>query len=80
MPESTTPNIRNRSYTIAVEVDIETPECSGVLFSQGSRFGGHALYVKDGLLHYVYNWIGEHIQTVRSEASGLGRPSTITCA
>ena len=53
------PNIRNRSYTIAAEVEIETPEAGGVIFSQGSRFGGHALYVKDGKLKYVYNWVGE---------------------
>ena len=45
VPESVAPNIRNRSYTIAAEVDIETPEAGGVIFSQGSRFGGHALYV-----------------------------------
>ena len=46
MPESVAPNIRNRSYTIAAEMDIETPEAGGVIFSQGSRFGGHALYVE----------------------------------
>ena len=45
MPESVAPNIRNRSYTIAAEMEIETPEAGGVIFSQGSRFGGHALYV-----------------------------------
>jgi len=68
IPESVAPNIRNRSYTIAVEVEIETPEAGGVLFSQGSRFGGHALYVKDGKLNYVYNWVGERVQTVVSDA------------
>ena len=66
VPESVTPNIRNRSYTIAAEMDIETPEASGVIFSQGSRFGGHALYVKDGRLKYVYNFIGELEQIVES--------------
>ena len=48
VPESVTPNIRNRSYAIAVDVKIESPDASGVLFSQGSRFGGHALYMKSG--------------------------------
>jgi Sulfatase len=67
VPESVAPNIRNRSYTIAAEMDIETPEASGVVFSQGSRFGGHALYVKDGRLKYVYNWIGELVQVVVSD-------------
>ncbi len=33
VPESVAPDIRNRSYTIAAEVEISTPEASGVLFS-----------------------------------------------
>jgi len=66
VPESVTPNIRSRSYTIAAEMDVETPEASGVIFSEGSRFGGHALYVKDGRLKYVYNFIGELEQIVES--------------
>jgi len=49
------------------EVDLETPEASGVLFAQGSRFGGHALYLKSGKLKYVYNFIGERIQTVEAD-------------
>jgi hypothetical protein len=66
IPESVAPNIRSRSYTIAAELEIETTEAGGVVFSQGSRFGGHALYVKDGKLNYVYNWIGELVQVVES--------------
>ena len=49
------------------DATIDTPEAGGVLFSQGSRFGGHALYVKDGKLKYVYNWIGELVQIVESD-------------
>jgi arylsulfatase A-like enzyme len=67
IPESVAPNIRNRSFTIAAELEIETSEAGGVIFSQGSRFGGHALYVAAGRLAYVYNWVGEHVQTVRSD-------------
>jgi arylsulfatase len=66
IPESVAPNIRNRSYTVGVEVTIDTEEASGVLFSQGSRFGGHALYLKDGKLKYVYNWVGLFEQVVES--------------
>ena len=46
---------------------IDTPEASGVLFAQGARFGGHALYLKDGKLKYVYNWVGEFEQIVESD-------------
>ena len=35
-----------------------TGDAEGVIFAQGSRFGGHALFIKDGKLHYVYNFLG----------------------
>ena len=44
----------------------QTPEAEGVLFSQGARAGGHALYLQDGRLHYTYSWLGEREQTVSS--------------
>jgi arylsulfatase A-like enzyme len=66
IPESVAPNIRNRSYTVAVEATIDTEEAGGVLFAQGSRFGGHALYIKDRKLKYVYNWVGVFEQVVES--------------
>ena len=66
VPESAAVNIRNRSYSIAVEVDVEDADASGVLFSHGARFGGHALYVKDRKLKYVYNFVGSNEQIVGS--------------
>ena len=53
IPESVAPNMRNRSYTIAAELDVETAEAGGVLFSQGSRFGGQALAIRDGKLRLL---------------------------
>ena len=37
-----------------------------MLFAHGSRFGGHALYIKDRKLKYVYNWVGVFEQIVES--------------
>ncbi len=51
-------NIRGRSYVIGALVDIPGPGAEGVLFAFGSRFGGHALYIKDNRLHYVNNFVG----------------------
>jgi arylsulfatase A-like enzyme len=67
VPESVAPNMRNRSYTLAAELDVETPQAGGVIFSQGSRFGGHALYLADGRLRYAYNWVGELVQVVEAD-------------
>jgi arylsulfatase len=67
VPESVAVNIRRRSYTIAAGVTVDTPEAEGVLFAHGGAAGGHSLYVMDGRLHYVYNWLGERIQRVTSD-------------
>ena len=66
VPEAASANVRNRSYTIAAEVNLETPAAAGVLFAHGCHFGGHALYIKDGLLKYVYNFVGIFEQTIVS--------------
>jgi arylsulfatase A-like enzyme len=66
VPESAAPNLRNRSYTVAVEVDLDSEAAEGVLFAHGARFGGHALYLKDGKLKYVYNFVGEEEQIIES--------------
>ena len=64
VPEAQAVNVRNRSYAIGALVDIPAPGAEGVLFAHGSLFGGHALYVKDNRLHYVYNWVGMFEQKV----------------
>jgi arylsulfatase len=66
VPESAAANIRNRNYSIAVNVDVESEDAEGVLFSHGARFGGHALYVKDRKLKYVYNFVGSKEQKIES--------------
>lgn len=58
VPEGVAVNVRGRSYKILADVEITDPNCSGVIFAHGSRFGGHALFIKDKKLHYVYNFLG----------------------
>ena len=58
VPEGVAVNTRGRSYKILADVVIKDANCSGVIFAHGSRFGGHALFIKDKKLHYVYNFLG----------------------
>ncbi len=58
MPESVAANTRGRSFKILAEVDLTSPDAEGVIFAHGSRFGGHALFLKDKKLWYVYNFLG----------------------
>jgi len=60
-------NMRGRSYVIGALVDIPAPGAEGVLFAFGSRFGGHALYLKDNRLHYINNFVGTEQKIVGSE-------------
>jgi arylsulfatase len=63
IPEAQAVNIRNRSYSIGALVD-NPGYAWGVIFAHGSRFGGHALYIRDNRLHYVYNFVGSDEQRI----------------
>jgi len=58
VPEGVAVNTRGRSYKLIANVEMADPDCSGVIFAHGSRFGGHTLFIKDRKLHYVYNFLG----------------------
>jgi hypothetical protein len=67
VPEAVAVSVRGRSFKIAAEVVIGSGKPEGVLFAHGHSFGGHALYVKDGKLKYVYNFLGEKEQMITSD-------------
>ncbi len=58
VPEAEAVSIIGRSYKILANVNIKERDAHGVLFAHGSRFGGHSLFIKDGKLWYVYNFLG----------------------
>jgi arylsulfatase A-like enzyme len=64
VPEWQAVNVKNRSFVIEALVDVPSSGAEGVLFAHGTRFGGHALYVKDGRLHYVNNFVGAKEQMI----------------
>ncbi|WP_375488681.1 arylsulfatase [uncultured Mycobacterium sp.] len=65
--------IHGRSFSVLAEVTVDTG-AEGVLFKQGGAHGGHVLFIQDGRLHYVYNFLGEQEQIISSPAAvPLGR-------
>ena len=64
VPEWQAVNVKNRSFVIGALVDIPSPGAEGVLFAHGTRFGGHALYIKDNRLHYVNSYVGAEEQMI----------------
>jgi arylsulfatase A-like enzyme len=75
VPEGVAVNIRNRSYKILANVQIDA-NASGVIFAHGSRFGGHSLFIKDHKLYYVYNFLG--IKPEQTFSSPPLKPGTYT--
>jgi arylsulfatase len=73
-------NTRNRSFTIGALVDLPAPGAQGVLFAFGSRFGGHALYIKDNRLCYVNNFVGITQQKVVADVDLLTGENLILSA
>lgn len=70
VPQAVGVSTAQRSYDIVADVTVEEGgQPDGVIFAQGSHIGGHTLYVKDGRLHYVYNWLGELQQKISSSKS-----------
>jgi arylsulfatase len=51
-------NTKNKSYSITADIDLIDASANGVIISQGGRFGGWTLYMKDGIAHHQYNYLG----------------------
>jgi arylsulfatase A-like enzyme len=49
------PDILNRSYRITAEIEVPQGGANGVLVTQGGRFAGYGLYLKDGKPTFTMN-------------------------
>lgn len=58
--------LSGRSFSVMAEVTVDGDGAQGVLFKHGAGHGGHVLFVQDGHLHYVYNFLGEVEQKLTS--------------
>jgi arylsulfatase A-like enzyme len=67
MLENTFMNVKNQSKTITAELEIPEGGASGAILSQGGRFGGWSLYMKDSKPAYTYNFLGLDRYTVSAK-------------
>ena len=67
MSENIFINIKNKSNTITAEVVVPESGANGAIIVQGGRFGGWALYVKDGVPAYDYNFLGLNRTTIAAK-------------
>jgi arylsulfatase len=77
MLENTFMNIKNRSSKITAAIEVPDGGASGAILSQGGKFGGWSLYVKDGKPAYTYNFLGLSRYTVESPKALPAGPATV---
>jgi hypothetical protein len=60
LSESSVVSIKNKSFSLTAEVEVPQGGANGVIIAQGGRFGGWAVYAKEGRAKFVYNVLGIH--------------------
>ena len=74
VPYFAAPKVLNRPHSITADVEIPDGGAEGVLLCQGAVAGGYSLFVQDGKLAYVHNYVGRDYFKVESpEAVPPGR-------
>ena len=58
IPEGAAPDLKNKSFELAAEVEIPASGADGMLITHGGRFSGYGFYLLDGKLVYHYNLAG----------------------
>ena len=67
LSENSVINIKNKSFSVTVELAVVQSPAQGVLIAQGGAFGGWALYAHGGRAKFTYNVLG--IQLFEIEAT-----------
>ena len=68
LSENSVVSIKNKSFSVTADVEVPAGGANGVIIAQGGRFGGWALYAKDGNAKFVYNVLGIHQFPVEAES------------
>jgi len=68
VPEPVAVNVRNRSHLIRADVELPAGGADGVVVAQGSLLGGWSLFVRDGRLTWVHNFVGLETHSVHAAA------------
>ncbi len=69
LSENSVVSIKNKSFSVTADLDVPDGGAEGVVIAQGGRFGGWAVYLKEGRAAFVYNVLGIHEFTTRAESA-----------
>jgi arylsulfatase len=67
VPSVVQPAVYNRSHTITAEISVPKGGAEGVIYASGAHTGGYTLFVKDGKLHFAYNYLARKTFRIDTE-------------
>jgi arylsulfatase len=71
-------SVKNVPFTVTAEVELKDANAQGVIFAQGGRFAGWALYMKDGKVAYEHNYLGlERFKMASPNAMPAGKHTVV---
>jgi arylsulfatase len=74
LTEGSVVNIKNKTHSVTAELLVPHGGASGVIVAQGGLTGGWALYARDGVVRYCYNFFG--LERYTTEAVQRIEPGT----
>jgi arylsulfatase A-like enzyme len=66
VPAAAGVNVHNRPHSITADVEIPDDGVEGVILSHGGSDGGYSMYVQEGKLKYVHNYVASEYFRVES--------------
>jgi len=69
LAETADPNLKNRSFSVAAEVEVPGGGAEGVIFAIGGVSAGMVFYVEGSRPIFHYNWFDEKRDVVRSKSA-----------
>jgi arylsulfatase len=74
LSENSVVSIKNKSFSVTANLEVPDSGAEGTIIAQGGRFGGWALYAREGKAKFVYNVLGIHeFPTVADEPIPAGK-------
>jgi len=73
VPPNAGPRLLNRTHSITADVEIPEGGAEGVLTSFGGTDGGFSLFVKEGKLQYIHNYVARdylHVESTETVPAG----------
>lgn len=58
LPDQASPPMLNKSWTITSYFEVPDAKANGMIVTQGGLEGGYGIYLRDGKVNFVYNFLG----------------------